>query len=171
MVIEWMEAFIRLIMGWFTVWSLVLIVLGKYTHRWVNLLLCSSIVFTTGLFITYVYPRKAWARVEIREEKKQEYDGWLIEISGWPLSVVDVLFHGLPFAYVVWAYGRYYATHDSFWGTLAVMTLLVLFSLMYKTKRQYGLDQRMLFCSGLAGWTVYGLLLAILAWNAAHYSA
>jgi hypothetical protein len=106
---------------WFTLWSLTLVLLHKYLYTSVNLLFISSIVLVCGLAITYIYPR--YIKVSVGDQTET--------IEGTELKIIDFLFHWLPFLFILWTYGDYYANYTNIKNSTIVVLLIVLVYLLF----------------------------------------
>lgn len=84
-----------LLTEYFTLWSLVVVLLHAYTHAHVHLLALTAFVCLAGMWLTHVHPR--------------QYVLFDLKIAGANAVAVNVALHVIPFVFVAWAYGRYYA--------------------------------------------------------------
>lgn len=103
---------------YFTLWCLLLVCFSSHTHMYVDLLLTSSFVLLCGSYLTYVYPRRV----------KFMFNGETFTIVGWKLNLIDLLFHVLPFMYIVWRYGEYYIKSEK---TIPPLLNSLLVALLY----------------------------------------
>lgn len=108
---------------YFTSWSVVLVLLHRVTHRYVNLVFLTLLVSFVGALITYIRPRRIARRFGDVE----------VEISGWSLRLTDLIFHHLPLFFILYTYA--YADRKGGRATTgALPTLIALVIVAFYTR-------------------------------------
>jgi len=106
-----------------TTWTLVLVICHEHTHAHVHLLLLTFLVAVGGIVLTYMDPK--FVRV-----------GDAV-VTGIPLRIMDVALHHLPFLFVCWRYGPYYAVSGTRAQMMAVVAIIVLYLLLVDPVEMY----------------------------------
>ena len=115
-------------------WNFALVSTHKYTARYINLLVFSALVFCYSLWISYGYP----GFYQINKH---------YIISGWRKSLVDVLFHFGPFAFVFLMYGKYYLTQNPLWSwqTANALIIMLIYLALFDPVQVYGTNITLLY--------------------------
>lgn len=105
-----------------TIWTIVLVVFHKWTHKYINLLFLTSTVFIFAAYISYVRPGY------FKYNPIGDDDATVYRITGTAKIVLDIVAHVLPLLFVMWRYLPYYTQHDvvySFATSNAFLVLLI----------------------------------------------
>jgi len=125
-----------------TAWSFALILLHKWTYRYINLLFLSGTVLVLALYISYIKPGYI---------KYHDLQG-SYKITGHVKVTIDLLFHCLPFVFVWFKYGKYYGGHRVKWSiaTSNASVLLLIYLIMFNPKEIYDANNDVLWILAIA---------------------
>ncbi len=130
-----------------TMYVCVLVLFSKWTHKWIDLMFLTSMVISGAFVLFHVHP----GYLKICE--KMNIDGWL-------LNVVDVLFHLFPFLWVVFRYRRYYIEHAWGRGTAWAFLMVILYVMFGQPYTTYDADVRVGVIAMLVGGILYACLVS-----------
>jgi hypothetical protein len=130
-----------------SVYVVALVAFAHVTHRWVNLLFLTTFVLVCVTYIAHVRP--GYLKIGSRGKK----------LDGAALVAVDLLFHWVPWAWVLWRYGKYYRKNA--WGLeTTVAVLVILFYIMtVDVSATYDVDVREGVLVAALGMAAYGLVI------------
>lgn len=100
----------------FTFWSILLVILHKYTYKHVNLLFITFISLIIGSYISFLHPK--YFIYEIDNEK--------IYLTGLhKFIIIDIFAHILPFLFVYFTYYNYYKNKSILEDPITILIVLI----------------------------------------------
>ena len=132
----------------FTTWCLILALLHIYTRKYINLLFITFITAMTGLYLSFINPRKF---VFYFENKRYVYTG------AQKFIIVDMLFHILVFYLIYTRYKDFFKDMTDT-RTLNAVLLLFLYASVTNFKKLYGVNLIELLCVFIISSIFYYLL-------------
>lgn len=126
------------ILYFFTFWNVLLIIVHKYTYKYINLLYISFITLILGLYLSFINPRIFI--VDIGNTKYVYKDLALI--------IPDII-HILIFLFIFYKYNTFYNKKDEDQVLLISIFLLLFYILFVDIKKVYGislLELLIVFC-------------------------
>lgn len=131
---------------YFTAWVFVLVVFHKWTFRFFNLMFLSLSVLVVSMYISYVDP-KYFKYILIRNKVSTEGNGTVTNvvyhIKGNTKIILDVIYHILPFIFVVWKYGLYYMKYDVAYSLSMsnAVLLIMIYIVLFNVEQVYDLNE------------------------------
>lgn len=101
---------------YFTIINLSLIVFHQYTYKYINILFTSLLVSICGFVVFQVYPRSFTANITTSHN---------LFVKNEAAILVDIIFHQVPLAFVIWKYLSYYKI-DSFGVSFIISQCIIL---------------------------------------------
>ena len=136
--------------SYLTLWSFILILAHPYTHRVIHLPLLSCLIMIGGATITYADP-------------KYMACGNHIQIRGVLASLLDLVFHIIPFFFVCWKYHKYYVKEQTCNQVWVVVAICVFYLTLVDPVRQYHFNPSTLYRLLLGGGVLTIVLLSFIS--------
>jgi hypothetical protein len=121
------------IISFFTTWSVCLVIFHRYTYKYINLVLITMFAFFGGFYLSFVYP-KAYYLYDGEKEYK---------IQGWTRFIIDILFHVIPYMFILSRYVHYYKLFDN--QTISAFALIMIYVILIPSNYVYKISSMEIF--------------------------
>lgn len=147
-----------------TIWNVLLLSLGRWTHPHIDLVLTSALVMTMASFLVYVLPGYTrWADFAGNPEKTGKH----VTMTVTPQPALDialhVALHVVPLIIALYVYGSYYMRRALGAHTLVAVLALSLYAcIIPRFEEVYDIPAQYLLMVGSAAACAYVLMHAVL---------
>lgn len=152
-------SFAREIAKFFTAWTVILVLFHHYTHAHFHLLAITFVVAVVGTYLTHVNPKYFVMHID---------DSKIVMTP--PLSYyLNVLFHVVPFLFILFKYGPYYYKlinmknmnrHAYYIMLLNTSVLVITYAILIDIPSRYNISPTernyVLVCAGITIAALYG---------------
>lgn len=135
------------ILQFYTTWNIILVLFHKWTHKYVDLLLSSTLVMVVG-----------WGVVHLNSTYTiRDIHGDALVIRKDPIIMcLDILSHTLPFLFVYSMYSNYYKNSKfGVYQAIAAFMITIAYLLTHEVTRIYGLTPLAMTCLLCIGFLFY----------------
>lgn len=120
-----------------TTWSILLVVLHRYTHKHIDLLFLCTYIAICAAYVSYIHPR--YYLIHIKPDDPTTTVKFVTTDSVFNM-VLDACVHIAPFVFVAYYYGAYYNKRGSSLATLNAIALILSYCAITDMKKQYEIN-------------------------------
>lgn len=122
---------VPIILQYLTTWSILLLLMHKYVHKYIDILLVATIVMVTGTYVSHVHPKRFTLN----------YTKDTIIVDGlFKILTADVLHISLFVLALIW-YGRFYVQNtNKLTPLMGAIALLIVYYIVNNPSKLYGID-------------------------------
>lgn len=143
---------IPIILHFLTTWCLLLIILHRYLHKYIDILMVSTVVLVAGSYVSYINPRKYILK----------YEKNTVIVEGLFKTLTVDMIHIFMFLWSVLWYGKYYLNNpNKLQTTIGAIALLITYYLVFNPSKVYEITEKevVILTSTIVG--CYVILLVI----------
>ena len=129
-------------------WTLAILMLSKWIHPYINVVLLATVVCTISIYLVQVWPQRIIAFKE----------GEPYELRGVPLTLLHLVSHLIPMTAVILIYRKNTATL-SLQATSTAIALLIVYSCLFHPHHVYGIPETM--CAWLTLFAIIAYTLVV----------
>ena len=120
-----------LIYVYLSIWNIFLVILHRYTHKYINLLMLSIFVTVAASIFMYIHPK--YSVVYYSDPEKNH------TVSGNRLTVLHILTHIIPLLFITYMYGTYYTKNDNTILNLITLCMLLFYVAIFNPLKIYNM--------------------------------
>ena len=138
----------KLFLQFLTIWNVFLVIAHRWTHPYIDLLLTSTVILFASTYLLYVSPGYFRLVVDWGSAAEGSTAAKPRVIASTSL-LLHVLFHLVPFLFILFRYGSYYAKRPPGAHTLVALSLFSAYMTCFKFEEVYDVGaQEMLAVGG-----------------------
>ena len=128
--------YILLMLRYFTIWTLLCVILAPYIYQEIDLLLLTSTVLMVSTYLLYINP----GHFRLVLNWDTDHMIYTSDVS-WAGNIIHVVFHVLPWLYILFKYADYYLSRKP--SSHTFFAIMLMFMYMYAVKLEEVYDVRL----------------------------
>ena len=116
---------------YYTTWNVILVCLHPWIHPYVNLLFSSFFVLVVGFFAVHL--NHNFLKKDLNTITEDTY------LRSFLLVAADVLFHVIPFIFILSKYKGYYSKKSNVYSIATSVLLIIIYMMLTDIKKVYNL--------------------------------